>query len=172
MWKGAALCGALAGCGGPGEEADGTSTDPSTFIAFARDFASYRSWTRFLIAGAPAAGQVHLSGSRTVYVNRLPPPDARSFPVGTAIVKEMEAGEIFARAKRGGGYNGSGAAGWEWFDLKNEPAGVAIVWRGIAPPAGACAYGAVIGGVCNDCHGAATANDFVLSAALRLGTAP
>jgi hypothetical protein len=167
--QGAALCAAFAGCGGPEDEAEG---GPGTFIAFARDFADYKTWTRYEIPGAPAVGQVHLAGSRTVYINRLPPPDARAFPVGTAIAKEMESGEIFARAKRGGDYNKSGAAGWEWFDLKNDPAGIVIVWRGIAPPAGICSYGPVVGGVCNDCHGAAPANDFVLSGALRLGTAP
>jgi hypothetical protein len=168
---GAALWAVLAGCGGPDDEPGGPA-DPGTFIAFARDFADYRTWTRYQIPGVPAAGLVHTAGSRTVYVNRLPPADARAFPVGTAIVKEMETGEIFARAKRGGDYNKSGASGWEWFDLMNDPAGLIIVWRGIAPPAGACSYGAVVGGVCNDCHGAAPTNDFVLSTALRLGSAP
>jgi hypothetical protein len=164
-----------AGCGAPAGEGNGdgdggASGAPSTFIAFGRDFTGYKSWTRYEMAGVPAAGAVHTAGTRVVYVNRVPAAGAQAFPVGTMIVKEMmDTGEIFARAKRGGDFNKSGASGWEWFDLKNDPAGVIIVWRGIAPPAGSCAYGAVVGGVCNDCHGAARTNDFVLSAALQLG---
>jgi hypothetical protein len=87
---------------------------------------------------------------------------------GLSAVKTMQGGDIFAMAKRGGAYNTRGAVGWEWLELKQLATGLAIVWRGIAPPAGAC-YGAIVGGACNDCHSGAPNNDYVLTPALQLG---
>jgi hypothetical protein len=80
-------------------------------------------------------------------------------------------------AKRGGDYNAEGALGWEWFDLDlTESGGVAVDWRGPVPPEGRgyeCALGEDDAGSegvgdCNTCHGAAEANDFVLSPVLQL----
>ncbi|HEY2902953.1 MAG TPA: hypothetical protein VGL59_20390 [Polyangia bacterium] len=166
----AAIGGALllltlqAGCGTPpmdGEPPDGT------FIAFARDFADFRTWPSSQFDGA-VDGNVHIAGTRTVYINKKPAAGSTAFDVGTLIVKTVDSTEIFARAKRGGNYNVDGAIGWEWFEMKDTDAGLAIVWRGITPPAGSCPYGSLVGGVCNDCHKAGAANDFVLTPALQL----
>jgi len=67
----------------------------------------------------------------TEYIKRPPASGSSEFPVGTLIVKEATGGtiphEIFAMAKRGGGFNRD-APGWEWFELQDQP--VVIVWRG------------------------------------------
>jgi len=114
-----------------------------------------------------------------VFLNHRPPHGATSFSVGTVIVKEIfptdaadaNGAKTFAMAKRGGNYNSSGAAGWEWFELDPpqsiNPDMPSIVWRGVAPPAGEN-YGGSSGGTCNDCHSAARANDFVQSPPLQL----
>ena len=81
-------------------------------------------------------------------------------------------------AKRGGGYNADGAAGWEWFDLDPSPTTTRplIDWRGPTPPEGRgyeCALGEGEAGAerigdCTTCHRAAASNDFVLTPGLQL----
>ena len=161
-----ALCAAACG-GAPGA---GLAED-ATFIAFERDFQAFRSWEAFPVAAAPNAASVHLNGPRTEYLSRRPTAESRdkgSFPVGTIVVKEIESSAvlaervIFAMVKRGGAYNLTGAAGWEWFELQNRADGsVAILWRGVGPPSGVCSYGSAADGGCNDCHRGSAANDFV-----------
>jgi hypothetical protein len=175
---------ALAGCGPVATEEEmgkggprpdgGLAADPdegTTFIAFQRDFQDFGTWTRYVLTEAPAVGDgtIHGKGTRTVYVNQLPPAGRHSFPVGTIIVKTMETGETFARVKRGGGYNRNGALGWEWFELKRDEAAAAwtILWRGITPPAGFC-YGGIAGGACNGCHLPFADNDYVAASVLDL----
>jgi hypothetical protein len=109
----------------------------------------------------------------TEYLNQVPDPDATEFPLSTIIVKEALASDdsstVFARVKRGGGYN-TGAPGWEWFELQSlddERDGAIIVWRGVGPPAGE-AYGGDPNG-CNVCHSACADNDGVCSPPLVLG---
>jgi hypothetical protein len=166
---GALLCLAVgqSGCGRPSE----TSVDGSrdTFIAFARDFSGFRGWPSHAVDSAVAAGSTHVSGPRTVYINQPPRPDATEFPVGTLIVKETAAdGKIFARCKRGGAFNVTGALDWEWFELQETTSGdVVIRWHGFGPPAGEMYGGDAMGG-CNGCHTAAKANDYVLSPWLTL----
>jgi len=93
------------------------------YVAFAKDFDGFRHWTATQVE-ATAASDIHVSAPRTVYANHLPDPGATTFDVGTMIVKEIDGGdvtarEVFAMVKRGGGYNPTGAAGWEWFELFN-----------------------------------------------------
>lgn len=159
----------LAGCGG-----DGDANEPSAFVAFERDFQGFHAWRSFPLPMGSAQGMAHLDGMRTDYVDKLPPAGAKAFPVGTIIVKELANGDlpdrqVFAMVKRGGGYNDTGARGWEWFELRNRRDGsVAIVWQGVGPPSSE-SYGGDPAGGCNECHGHAAANDFVQSAPLMLG---
>lgn len=171
-----ALFAAFTACGGDAGEG-GESAAPGTalFVAFERDFQGYRSWTSFPVADAPAQGLAHAAGPRTVYVNKRPAAAAPAFPVGTIVVKELGSGaapdrQVFAMVKRGGGYNPTGAHDWEWFELHDRSdGGVTILWRGAGPPEGETYGGNPAAGGCNECHGAAaTTNDYVLSAALRL----
>jgi|SRR4051794_7458247 hypothetical protein len=154
----------LIGCGAAPDAPD----DPNVFLAVASDFAGYPSWSAQTFETTVASGSSHVAGRRTVYINQLPPPGAAEFPVGTLIVKVTETdGKIFARAKRGGNFNKSGALNWEWFELEQGPAGLAIRWNGWGPPAGEM-YGGDAGGACNGCHTAAAGNDYVLSPGLVL----
>lgn len=146
------------------------------FVAQPSDFAGYGGWMSHTIVGDPPAGSPHTTGMRTVYLNHAPPHHATAFPVGTIIVKtvhsspgDMTLDQTFAMAKRGGNYNFSGAAGWEWFELDTtvEPPG--IVWRGVAPPAG-IVYSTVTAVDCNGCHAAASGNDFVQDPGLQLAS--
>lgn len=153
----------LAACGG------GTSTMTSGTPAFARDFQGFESWEQFAVPGsenAPDGGSVHTGGARTIFLKERPPKGSTEFPIGTMIVK-VGTFNTFAMHKRGGTYNVKGARGWEWVELEKNNAGqVIIVWQGLGPPAGE-KYGD-IDVTCNDCHGAATGNDSVLSEPMQL----
>ena len=158
---------AFAGCSAAsGPEADGGRVP---FIAFARDFAGFRAWPSHTTENAVALGGSHIAGTRVVYINELPPAGATSFPIGTLIVKNMQSdGRLFARAKRGEGYNLTGAVAWEWFELTEAANGdVAIKWHGFGPPSGESYAGDPQGG-CNTCHVLGKANDYVLSNWLAL----
>lgn len=163
----ACLAFAQSSCGGSTAPADAQG---SSSIAFAKDFSGFRAWPSRSIDSAVAAGSTHVSGPRTVFIKQPPPPEATEFPVGTLIVKETAAdGKIFARCKRGGGFNTTGAVDWEWFELQENVSGeVGIKWRGFGPPAGEM-YGGDATGGCNGCHTVAKANDYVLSPWLALG---
>jgi hypothetical protein len=162
-----------AGKAGANDDGGAPSDDAgdATFIAFSDDFADFQTWTSFYLGEVPPTIN-EIAGPRTIYVNKLPPKGSKTFPVGTMIVKAIQVGaptewQIFAMAKRGGGFNEMGAAGWEWFELSLKLGPVNVVWRGSAPPSG-MGYGPGIGGVCNDCHGAAKTNDYVQSPPLML----
>jgi hypothetical protein len=149
----------------------------STFIALTRDFQPFRGWTRTQVGEATIVGG-HPAGPRFTYIND-PPSDGR-FPVGTMIVKTVELGEastwtIHARAKRGGTFNAQQAIGWEWFELRIDPAGqVGFLWRGEKPPKDH-GYESLPGlGVtgstetdCNTCHVQAAQSEYILAPALR-----
>jgi hypothetical protein len=158
----------LTSCAG---DDDAITRDGSAFLAFASDFASYRSWQSFHLEAAAVPNSPHTDGARTEFVNHLPPPGSTSFPIGTIIVKEIEPTDAepartFAMVKRGGTYNSKGAIGWEWFELKATPK-VGIAWRGFGPPRGETYGGDAFAG-CNTCHMGAKDNDYVLSPAIRL----
>jgi hypothetical protein len=154
-----------------GASACGTSAPPDerqTFTAWATDFVGFRTWPSQSVDNAIAAGSTHVSGKRTVYINALPPAGAAAFPVGTIIVKETAAdGKLFARVKRGGSYNVTGAVGWEWFEIEETSGNMRIVWRGLGPPAGE-SYGGDPNAGCNVCHRTVPANDYVLAPWLTL----
>jgi|HubBroStandDraft_6_1064221.scaffolds.fasta_scaffold522331_2 hypothetical protein len=142
---------------GSGASASGES---GQFIAYASNFAGYHAWPHIdIVDDAGGGGAAHLDTNLTEYMLAPPPPKGTPFPVGTLIVKQgqvegLAAGQAFAMAKRGGGYNDDGAAGWEWFELQTLPGGgdaVTIVWRGVAPPAGET-YSGNVSGDCNQCH--------------------
>lgn len=150
------------------------------FLAFEKDFNGFRTWEKFSFAETSDAFPAHLGGPRDVYLNKRPPKGSKEFPVGTIIVKEVLDGGpfldriIFARVKRGGGFNAD-ANGWEWFQLKNrEDGSTAIVWRGLGPPdgdqdAGGPSYLGNADG-CTPCHKGAIDNDLVMGAPLRLSS--
>jgi len=145
----------LIGCGGADPGGDGI--EPGTFIAFDTSFRGFRDWEAFPAASDDGiADSPHLTGRRTVYLNKRPPSGSTSFPVGTIIVKEIlnddpAQNDIVARVKRGGTYNAR-ATGWEWFELRPSAAGSDVIWwRGVGPPAGETYLGNVEGG-CNACH--------------------
>jgi hypothetical protein len=146
-----------------------------TFIALARDFADFRQFGQLDLGERPGQGETHKGGKFIAFVNSLPKPGSKDFPVGTIIVKEnvsedvpaKEAKKIFAMVKRGGGFNAEGAKGWEWFELNEGERGVAIHWRGVGAPNGE-SYGGDPMGSCNGCHEMAHKNDYVLSKALKL----
>ncbi len=166
-----ALGSLLAACA-PAESTPGPDPIGDTFLAVDSSFDDFRTWEAFPMAPGPN-GTIHTAGARTEYLNHAPPSGSTEFPVGTIIVKESEEGaipdrQVFARVKRGGGYNAAGAAGWEWFELKNvDEKRSTRIWRGVGPPVGE-KYGGDPNGGCNGCHGAAKDNDYVLSEPLQL----
>ncbi len=159
---------AVMGCA-PASE---TAPQGDTFLAFASHFKGFRTWEPFPVTTG-GGDPVHTTGPRTEYLKARPDEGASEFPVRTIIVKETDTEAladrtVFAMVKRGGDYNASGAAGWEWFELKNiDEQNVSIVWRGVGPPAGE-QYGGDPNAGCNSCHEGAAKNDFVLSTALQL----
>jgi hypothetical protein len=157
--------GGVGGAGGGSEEMP--DAGPPQFLAFDRDFESFRTWESFHTEGPDGGGDVHTMGPHTEYLSARPPRGSTAFPQGTVIVKVMETSSpplIVAMAKRGGDYNDMGAPGWEWFQLDENP--VQILWRGLGPP-GAGTYGGNPS-ACNVCHLGAQPNDCVASQALQL----
>jgi hypothetical protein len=163
----------LVGCAERGGAGGGAE-----YVAIERDFEGFEGWTAF-DRGSQPVGPTHPDGSSFVYVNRMPPPGARSFATGTIIVRRTTHDdgviEVHAMAKRGGNYNASGAAGWEFFDLDLavRPDGTTeprIVWRGEGPQMGD-GYVVPDGGVilsCNHCHASFPENDSVIGPELEL----
>jgi hypothetical protein len=167
------LAAALAGCGG---------AQGDVYIALQSDFAPYESWPKVALGDAPLAG--HPAGQRFGYVSARAAAGATQYPVGTVIVKTVEAvpddvtkWDLFAMVKRGGGYNGGGARDWEFFILKlTAQRTPVIVDRGANPSDagdGGSIYGdGAMGGVtCNACHGAlgTERTDHILSPLLQPG---
>jgi hypothetical protein len=158
----------LASCDAPPE--------PSVFIALQRDFADFRGWQKFYFGDGPLEG--HPAGPRYGYVKQVLQPGERAYPVGDIIVKTIEtqpspspspepsgpvpeqAWDLFAMAKRGGGFNADGAKGWEFFTLRINAGGVPVILaRGIdasdVPGSSGHGYLGANGNIirCNGCHG-------------------
>lgn len=166
-----ALAGCFADATGDTDESSGGTQGSS--IAFAKSFKDYRTWDHVPAESTDPADPVHPTVPATVYISKLPASGDHEFSTGTLIVKEANDGDVtgrqvFAMAKRGGTYNSSGAAGWEWFELQNlNESEVTILWRGVGPPAGEM-YAGDPNSTCNSCHGAAKANDSVKTTGLTL----
>ena len=162
------------GCGTKSEPPELPKAAP--FIAFERDFQGFRDWTAVELPKLEAQGVTHTAGETNEWINARPAPGAKSFPVGTMIIKEVrneqkKTHEVFAMVKRGGDYNRSGAPGWEWFELRERPdESFAIRWRGVNAPDGENYAGDPLGG-CNSCHRLSAQNDFVKTSTLTLGGA-
>jgi len=155
------------------------------FIALERDFQDFEHWEKVDLSQRPAIGSTHLAGEAHEYINQMPKPGSKTFPVGTILVKTVEAEppqdakaddatarekrtDVFAMVKRGGGYNLDGSPEWEWFELRPRPDGsLGIVWRGLNPPSGE-GYGGDPSGGCNSCHQMAVKNDYVHALSLQL----
>jgi hypothetical protein len=149
---------------------DGGQLQPDAFIAQTEDFLGYEDWTSFNEDDKHGDG----SGTTTVYLNKMPPTGATSFPVRTIVVKTMQATDgsmfsIHAMAKRGNGFNSAGARGWEFFELAKTSKGVPFyLWRGVNPPTGE-QYRAILSKnnveastpelKCNDCHASSSFRD-------------
>jgi hypothetical protein len=165
------LAAAAAGAGCSGAAAEPAAGDaPDVFVAFDSAWQPFRSWAAFHSDG-PAPGTVpdDVLGERTQYINRIPPADAKEFPVGTMIVEARANGTFFAAVKRGGNFNITGAKNWEYWEIAESPAGaVSKVWRGFGPPTGDT-YGGDVNG-CNNCHADCVTNDYICSPKLQLGT--
>jgi hypothetical protein len=158
---------ALSGCldNKLADDADGGTSN--VFIAQQEDFQSYPQWMTYENQVQDDHGGV--LGTTTVYLKKMPPVAATSFPVGTLIVKTMQPADttdltIHAMCKRGNGFNPSGTLGWEFFELSLSKAGSPfILWRGDKPPSGE-QYQAFLSsngitqnngmneGDCNSCH--------------------
>ncbi|HEY2745067.1 MAG TPA: hypothetical protein VGL86_10610 [Polyangia bacterium] len=152
---------AAGGCGGSGGGGP-------TFIALASDFDGFTAWYSAALPPNPLSATVDPAGTHVGFLNRRPPLGAKSYPVGTILVKAIEPAadettwEMFGMAKRGGGFNtgGADADGWEYFLLRVDGDGNPyITSRGLMPAndgsdmgAGAYAPGGAAGG-CNYCHG-------------------
>ena len=159
-----------AACGDSDSEPSGSGSSDigACSIAFSSTFQGFRQWSSNHFTSATDVGASHVSGPRTEYWSEVPAAGATAFPVGMAIVKEIESTDpaqhhIFAMVKRGCDFNVDGAKDWEWFELSETNGAVAIIWRGVGPPAGE-QYGGDANGGCNTCHGTAcTSNDSVCS---------
>jgi len=168
-----ALLATLAACGSSAGDSTSAADGGDVFVAFGADFQDFHHWQSFDVTADAAPGTVHPDAKLIEYLNRTPPSGSTEFPVGTIIVKEGTDGDVvgrqyFAMVKRGGGFNASGATGWEWFELRNLANGtVGIVWRGVGPPAGEV-YGGDPTAGCNTCH-VACGNDAVCAKAVQLG---
>lgn len=145
------------------------ASEPSVFVALARDFQGFERWPCYDLGFSDTPG--HPSGNRTVCAFVPGPVVDGGFPIGTRMVKVIElAGsggmrDYVAAVKRGGGFNPEGAREWEFFQLRVTDAGVNILARGTAPVFGPGDPYASQNGSCNDCHGTpeAARTDYVLA---------
>jgi hypothetical protein len=177
---GALACGAGGGAGAADAGPDDGCSDIAAiaagtpFIAVDSSWKPFRTWPSFPSDGPADDGTFppDVLGPRTQFINCVPKHGATEFPIGTMIAEVRQTGKIFAAAKRGGGYNSTGAVNWEWFELTEDPtttlAPVHIFWRGFGPPIGDT-YGGDATGGCNACHKACgAANDYACSPRLQL----
>jgi len=135
------------------------------FIANTSSFAGYADWMAF--EHDVTSDHDGALGTTTVYASELPDDTTQKFPLGTLLLKTMQAAgsdeiTIHAMSKRGGTFNPRGALGWEYFELQLNKQGTPyILWRGDRPPTGE-QYKALLGADtaptvesdCNGCHGA------------------
>jgi len=146
---------------------DDDPVDPGIqeFIAADADFANYQNWTQTLepqkgpdpagiIGGAHAANDSNVTRYMWIQDGSASRDASGNFPIGTRLVKEMRLGDgtvaaVTAMVKRGGSFNAS-HRNWEWFLLDETGA---IQQRG----------GDLLNNMCNSCHVAAAATDYVFT---------
>jgi hypothetical protein len=153
------------------EPGDAGSLEPAGPI-FDSAFANYTSWKSWDFSSSQDAGP-HEAGGLTAWINKVPPPGSKEFPIGTIIVKRINSiPQTFAMEKRGPDanqpVNSGGATNWEFFELQTDCDGktVSHIWRGYGPPI-AESYGGDPQ-ACNGCHVNFAGNDFVASTPLQL----
>lgn len=142
-------------------------------IAFGRDFEGFTGWRAYPLPDESLTDGHLSSPSRTLYIDREPPPEGQPFELGTIVIKTIEEGPpsewvVHAMAKRGGGYNPDGAVDWEFFDLHLEDdEQVAIAWRGTGDD-GVLYFDPTTGDrlACNSCHAFGGELDYVFSRAV------
>jgi hypothetical protein len=145
------------------------------------EFVGVSHWTQFDRGTDPAHLDDPSMGRSTVFIDRLPPHGATTFPVGTHILRIMgdpddpSTWDAHGLVKVGGDFNAEGAMGWEYYglDMSRDANGDLLAhtrWHGVGSPDGdGYAHpdsGPILG--CNHCHGAATWNDSIIGAELQL----
>ncbi len=115
---------------------------------------------------SPSLGAAH-SGNDTSVVRKVYFKNGQNkvngtYPLGTVIVKSAKnssgtVNETLGMVKRGNAFN-SAAGNWEWFMLA-EDGKILKDANGMEMRGGAT----LMNGMCNGCHGAAQAKDFVFS---------
>lgn len=141
---------------------------PQEFIATSTTFQDFETWSldAVNVGPSPSLGSAHTGNdstvTRNVYFNNGQDRVNGTYPIGTIIAKRSTnpAGtvdEIVGMAKRGNGFN-TAAGNWEWFML-NVNGTIAVDSTGTELRGGAN----FMGGACNSCHSAASANDFTFS---------
>ncbi len=141
---------------------------PQEFVANSTTFQDFETWSldAVNVGPSPSLSSAHAGNdstvTRNVYFNNGQDRVNGTYPIGTIIAKRSTnpAGtvdEIVGMAKRGNGFN-TAAGNWEWFML-NVNGTIAVDSSGNELRGGAN----FMGGACNSCHSAASANDFTFS---------
>ena len=97
-----------------------SGSQDKVFIALDGDFAPFLTWQSVDVP-PNNLGAGHPGGPSVAYLSARAPAGAKKYPVGTMIVKAFESNpdqmqwDIFAMAKRGGGFDPEGALDWEFF---------------------------------------------------------
>jgi hypothetical protein len=138
------------------------------FVADNSTFDNFSTWSldKTSVGPSPSLGPAHAGNdstvTRKVYFKNGQNPVNGTYPIGTVIVKHSTnpagtVNEIVGMVKRGNGFNPA-TGDWEWFMLMPDGK-IASDANGMAMRGGA----AMMNGMCNGCHGAASAKDFVFS---------
>jgi len=141
---------------------------PSEFVADNTTFANFNSWSLDATnkGPSPSLGMAHVGNdstvTRKVYFKNGQARVNGTYPIGTVIVKHSTnpagtVNEITGMVKRGNGFNPT-TGDWEWFMLMPDGT-IAKDGSGIPMRGGAT----MLGGMCNNCHGGASAKDFTFS---------
>jgi hypothetical protein len=147
---------------------DNPIATPTEFIADNTTFVDFHSWSLDATHNgpSPSLGTAHTgnddSVTRKVYFKNGQARINGTYPIGTAIVKHATnpagtVNEIVGMVKRGNGFNPT-TGDWEWFMLTADGK-IAVNGSGVLLRGGAT----MMDGMCNNCHGGASAKDFTFS---------
>jgi len=143
-------------------------TTPTEFIADNSTFANFETWSLDATnhGPSPSLGMAHAGNdstvTRKVYFKNGQARVNGTYPIGTVVVKHSTnptgtVNEITAMVKRGNNFNPT-TGDWEWFmlmpngNMMTDTSG--MVMRGGTT---------MMNGMCNSCHGGASAKDFTFS---------